>query len=148
MQPPSRTTRTTNNPGAVDLPKSRKSSSKIIAEKDRKRDAAVANAKKKRERTEQVARVEREIKVAQKEGRSSGRVSKVKKTFPRSASFEERAKTVSPSDPSSSWLTSLTPLDRTRGDCADRSTDSPPGIKKKGLCHGRWQEPQWVYQGG
>ena len=95
MQPPSRMTRSTNNPGVVDLPKSRRPSSEVSAEKLKKKETAAANAKKKHEQAAQVARVEREIKAAQKEGTlSSRRVSRVKKTFSRE-SAEDRVNEVS-----------------------------------------------------
>lgn len=95
MQPPPRKNRSTNNPGFVDLPKSRRSSSEVAAEKERKKVTAAANAQKKREQAARVARVEREIKTAQEEGtRLSRQGSRVKKTFSRSASFEDRGKVV------------------------------------------------------
>jgi len=80
MQPPSRTTRSTNNPGAVDLPKARKSSAEVTAKKTKEKEAAIANAKKKQEKAAQLARVEHEIKIAQKESvrtRGQGRVKKM-----------------------------------------------------------------------
>lgn len=138
MRPPSRKTQTTNNPGAVDLPKSHKPPSEVTAEKERKKEAAVANTKKKHQQAEQVARVEREIKVAQglEGGQSSRKASQVKKNFPRpSASFEDQAKIVSHiPDYSPSCDSPL--LGHTRGDSAGRSTDSPPSSKTKSFYNG------------
>ena len=96
MQPPSRATQSTSNPGAVDLPKPRRSSSEVAAEKLKKKEAAAASAKKRREQAAEVARVEREIKAAQKEGAHSSRqVSRVKRTFSRDAPANNRVKEVS-----------------------------------------------------
>ena len=96
MQPLSRLTRTTNNLGVVDLPKSRRSSSEVAADKLKKRQTAEASAKKKQEQVARVARVEREIRVAQKEGALSSRpVSPLKKTFSRDASVDGQAREVS-----------------------------------------------------
>ena len=50
----------------------------------------MANAKKKREQAEWVARVEGEIRIAQREGSQSRKVSQVKATFSRNASFEDQ----------------------------------------------------------
>ena len=92
MHPPARTTRSNNNPGVVDLPKPRRSSSDVAADKAESKKIAVANAKKKRERVAQVAQVENEIRIAQKEAaHPSGRGQKkrVKKTFSRPDLVEE-----------------------------------------------------------
>lgn len=80
-----RKNRTTNNPGIVDLPNPRRSSSEVAAEKAKKKDIAAAKANKKREQEARVARVEQEIKTAQKEAKLPGRGQKgrVKKTFRR-----------------------------------------------------------------
>ena len=67
MQPPSRTTQSTNNPGMVDLPKAHRSPTEVAAEKVKKKETATANAKKKHEQAAHLARVEQEIKTAQKE---------------------------------------------------------------------------------
>ena len=69
--PETRLTRSTNNPGIVDLPKSRRSSSEVATEKLKKKQTAAAKAKNKREREAQVARVEREIKIVQNEATQS-----------------------------------------------------------------------------
>ena len=96
MQPPSQSTQTTNNPGVVDLPKSRRSSSEVAADKLKKKQTAEASAKKKQEQVARVARVEREIRVAQKEGTLSSRpVSRLKKTFSRDTSVDGQAREVS-----------------------------------------------------
>ena len=93
MIPETRLTRSTNNPGIVDLPKSRRSSSEVATEKLKKKQTAAAKAKNKREREAQVARVEREIKIAQNEATQSsglrGRKGRVKKTFPREAPMSD-----------------------------------------------------------
>lgn len=84
MRPPARASRSTNNPGAVDAAKSRRSASEVTADKEKKRDAAVASAKKKQEGAARVARLEKEIRVAQKEKASSSKqVSRAKRIFPR-----------------------------------------------------------------
>ena len=67
MQPSSRKTRSHTSPGVVDLPKSRRSSADVAADKAESKKIALANAKKMRERAAQVARVENEIRNAQKE---------------------------------------------------------------------------------
>ena len=85
MRPPARTTRSNNNPGVVDLPKSRRSSADVTAERSKNKKATAADAKKKREQAAQVARVEEEIRIAQREAvHSSGQGSKkqAKRTFP------------------------------------------------------------------
>ena len=86
MRPPARTTRSNNNPGIVDLPKSRRSSADVATEKLKSKKIATANAKKKREQAAQVARVEEEIRTAQKEAAHSsgqGPKKRVKRTFSR-----------------------------------------------------------------
>jgi hypothetical protein len=104
MQRQIRTTRTTNNPGLIDLPRPRRSPAEVAAEKQKKQKTAAAKASKKQEREAQVARVEQQIKIAQKEGqRSLGRVGsngQVKKTFLRetSTSNDDTAKEVSSFD--------------------------------------------------
>lgn len=78
-----RKNRTTNNPGTVDLPNPRRSSSDVATEKLKKKEIAVAKANKKREQEARVARVEKEIKTAQKEAVVLSGRGRVKKTFPR-----------------------------------------------------------------
>ena len=98
MQPPIRTTRSTSNPGVVDLPKSRRSSANVAADKLKKKESAAANAKKKRERVAEVARVEGEIRTAQKEATHSlgrGQKGRAKKTFPRETPAMDPAEEVS-----------------------------------------------------
>lgn len=84
-----RRNRTTNNPGIVDLPNPRRSASEVTIERLKKQEIAAAKASKKREQEARVVRVEKEIKIAQKEAaQSSGRIGRdgrVKKTFPREA---------------------------------------------------------------
>jgi hypothetical protein len=95
---PIRTTRSTNNPGVIDLPKPRRSSADVAAGKLKGKETAAVNAKKKRERVAQVARVEGEIRNAQKEAANfSGRGQKgrVKKTFPREMPMSNPAEEVS-----------------------------------------------------
>ena len=78
-----RKNRTTNNPGLVDLPNPRRPSSDVAAEKAKKKESAVARANRKHEREAEVARVEAQIKIAQKEARPSGRgLNRIKMTFP------------------------------------------------------------------
>ena len=92
MHPSVRTTRSNNNPGVVDLPKPRRLPSDVAADKAESKKIAAANARKKRERMAQVAQVESEIRVAQKEAaHPSGRGQKkrVKKTFSRPDLVEE-----------------------------------------------------------
>ena len=74
MQPPSWLTWMTKNPGVIDLPKSHRSSSEVAADKLKKKQMAEASTKKKQEQVLRVARVEREIRVAQKEGALSSRL--------------------------------------------------------------------------
>ena len=81
MQPPSRTTRSTNNPGAVDLPKACRSPAEAAAEKAKKKETAIANTKKKQEQVARLVRVEQEIKIAQKEPVQTRVQGRVKKTF-------------------------------------------------------------------
>jgi len=69
MRPPARMTRTNNNPGVVDLPKSRRSSADVAAERSKSKKTAAADAKKKREQAAQVARVEEEIRIAHTGGK-------------------------------------------------------------------------------
>lgn len=84
MRPPPRASRSTNNPGVVDLAKSRRSPAEVAAEKEKKRETAAASAKKKQEQAARVARLEKEIRVAQKEKASSSKqVSRAKRIFPR-----------------------------------------------------------------
>lgn len=92
MHPPTRTTRSSKNPGIVDLPKPRRSPADVAADKAESKKIAAANAKKKRDRAAQVAQLESEIRIAQKEAaHSSGRGQKkrVKKTFSRPDLVEE-----------------------------------------------------------
>jgi len=100
MHPPVRTTRSSNNPGVIDLPRSRRSSANVAAEKLEGKKTAAANAKKKQERAAQVARVEDEIRMAQKEAVHSlgeGSKKRVKKTFPRETPARDSAEEVSAS---------------------------------------------------
>ena len=83
MQPPPRTTRSTNNPGTVDIPKARRSPTEVAAEKTKKKETAIAKAKKKSEQVAQMARVEQEIKIAQKEAVQARGQGRVKRTFSR-----------------------------------------------------------------
>ena len=86
----------TNNLGVIDLPKSHRSSSEVAANKLKKKQMAEASAKKKQEQVVRVARVKREIRVAQKEGALSSRlVSQLKKTFSCNASMDGQAREVS-----------------------------------------------------
>jgi hypothetical protein len=92
MQPSPRKTRSHTSPGVVDLPKSRRSPTDVAADKAESKKIALANAKKMRERAAQVARVENEIRTAQKEaayppGGSQKR--RVKKTFSRQDIVED-----------------------------------------------------------
>ena len=89
MQPPSRTTRSTNNPGAVDLPKARRSPTEVAAEKAKKKETATANAKKKHEQAAHLARVEQEIKTAQKEAVRVRGQRRLKKTPSQETPVEE-----------------------------------------------------------
>ena len=92
MHPPVRTTRSSKNPGVVDLPKPRCSPSDVAADKAESKKIAAANAEKKCERAAQVAQVESEMRIAQKEvAHPSGRGQKkrVKKTFSRPDLVEE-----------------------------------------------------------
>ena len=83
MRPPPRTTRLTNNPGTVDVPKTRRSPTEVAAEKTKKKETAITNAKKKSERMAQLARVEQEIKIAQKEAVRARGQGQIKRTFSR-----------------------------------------------------------------
>jgi len=89
MRPPSRKNRTTNNPGLIDLPQTRRSSADLVAERQKKKEIADAKAKVKNAKLEQVARVEKEIKVAQKEAGQVGNRGRVKKTFERETPAKE-----------------------------------------------------------
>ena len=84
MCPPTRQTRTTNAPGLVNLPKPRKSTADVTTEK-KKEEAAVAKAKVKDAKVVRVARVEKEIRIAQREAMQMqgqvGKVGRTKKTF-------------------------------------------------------------------
>ena len=96
MHPPVRTTRSSKNPGVVDLPKPRHSPSDVAADKAESRKITAANAKKKHERAAQVAQVESKIRIAQKEvahPSGQGQKKRVKKTF----SHPNLVKGVSPS---------------------------------------------------
>ena len=85
MQPPVRNNRSTNHPGLVDLPRPRKTTTEVAAKKQTKMDAAATKAKAREAKVAQVARVEREIRLAQQEGAQGlglvGRRGRVKKTF-------------------------------------------------------------------
>ena len=106
MRPPPRETRTTNAPGLVDLPKPRKSTADVTAEKKKKEEAAVAKAKVKDAKVARVARVEKEIRVAQREAmQMQGQVGRgrTKKTFERENPAKESEKVSSsglPPEPS------------------------------------------------
>ena len=65
MRPSPRTTRPTNNLGTVGVPKARRSPTEVAAE-EAKKETAMANTKK-GEQAAQLARVEQEVKIAQKE---------------------------------------------------------------------------------
>lgn len=100
MRPPARLTRSNNNPGTVDLPKTRRSPADVSAEKKKSKKTAAANAKKRNERVAQVARVEEEIRVAQNEAAQSsgqGQKKQVKRTFPRETPARDPAEEVSSS---------------------------------------------------
>lgn len=100
MRPPARLTRSNNNPGTVDLPKTRRSPADVSAEKKKSKKTAAANAKKRNERVAQVARVEEEIRVAQNEAAQSsgqGQKKRVKRTFPRETPARDPAEEVSSS---------------------------------------------------
>ena len=87
MHPPPRKTRTTNTPGLVDLPKSRRRTADVTAEKQKKKEIAAAKAKAKEAKLAQVARVEKEIRVAQEETTptfgQAGKRGQAKRTFER-----------------------------------------------------------------
>lgn len=87
MHPPPRGTRTTNNPGLVDLPNSRRAPAEVAAEKQKKKQTAEAKARAKVAKLAQVARVEKEIRIAQKEATQGsqqlGKQGRVKKVFQR-----------------------------------------------------------------
>lgn len=84
MKLETRRTRTTNNPGIVDLPKSRRSPAEVATEKMKKKEVIAAKAQKRSEKAARVARVEKEMKLAQKEAAQSSRMrSRVEKTFAR-----------------------------------------------------------------
>ena len=91
MYPPARSTRSNNNPGVVDLPKSRRSPTDVAADKAESKKIAAANAKKVRERAAQVAWVENEIRTAQKEAAyaSGSQKKRVKRTFSREDIVED-----------------------------------------------------------
>jgi len=94
MKPESQQTQTTNNPGVIDLPKSRQSSSQVTTEKSKKKGIAAAKAQKSHEQKAWVTRVEKEIRNAQKEvGQPSRQGSQVKRTFPHEATLSDDAAT-------------------------------------------------------
>ena len=94
MHPPPRKTRTTNTPGLVDLPKSRRRTADVTAEKQKKNEIAAAKAKAKEAKLAQVARVEKEIRVAQKETAPTfgqvGKRGQAKRTFERETPANEK----------------------------------------------------------
>ena len=94
-----RKNRTTDKPGIIDLPNPRRSSSEVVAEKLKKKETTTAKANKKREQEARVARVEKEIKIAQRETQLLGRGQKgrVKKTFPRETPENDGVEQVSSS---------------------------------------------------
>lgn len=74
-----RKNRTTDHPGLVDLPAKRRSSSAVAADKSKKKEIAAAKAKQKDAQVARVARLEQEIRLAQREAevvQSSGRAGK------------------------------------------------------------------------
>ena len=86
MQPPTRTTRSKANPGLVDRPSSRRSSTVVAQEKAKKQHAATLKAEEIRNRTARVHEVEKEVKKAQAEAqgvRQRGGGKAMKKTFRR-----------------------------------------------------------------
>jgi len=93
MHPPLRGNRTTNNPGLIDLPNPRRVPAEVAAEKQKKKETADAKARAKSVKLARVARVEKEIRIAQKEAaRGSGQVRKqgrVKKVFQRETPADE-----------------------------------------------------------
>ena len=91
MYPPARSTRSNNNPGVVNLPKSRRSPADVAADKAESKKIAAANAKKMRKQAAQVARVENKIRTAQKEAAyaSGSQKKRVKKTFSREDIVED-----------------------------------------------------------
>ena len=137
MIPETRLTRSTNNPGIVDLPKSRRSSSEVAAEKLKKKQTAAAKAKNKREREAQIARVEREIKIAQNEATQSsgGRKGRVKRTFPRETPMSDTdvAKEVSSSRSCPEHSSQLTqfPQGRAPRVFLSRHAEPSPCVKAK-----------------
>jgi hypothetical protein len=92
MLPPARNTRSRNNPGVVDLPKPRRSPADVATDKAESKRIAAANAKKVRERAARVARLENEIRTAQREAASpsgGSQKSRVKRTVSRQDSIVE-----------------------------------------------------------
>ena len=92
MHPPACKTRSTNNPGVVDLPKPRRSPADVTADKAEAKRIAAASAKKKLERAAQVAQVENEIRTAQKEAAyppGRGQNKRFKKSFSRQDLIED-----------------------------------------------------------
>ena len=92
MYPPVRNTRSSQSPGVIDLPKARRSPADVAADKAEGKRIAAADAKKKRERAAQVARIENEIRTAQKEAAypsGGGQKKRVKKTFSREEIVED-----------------------------------------------------------
>jgi len=88
MQRSTRNTRSAANPGLVDCPNPRRSSTVVAEEKAKKKQAAMLKAEEKRRRVAQVAEVEKEVRRAQVEAQQvgqRGRGKVVKKTFPRPA---------------------------------------------------------------
>ena len=82
-----------NNPGLFDLPKSCKSSSEVAANKDKKKEIATANTKKKQEQVARIARVEREIRVAQEGGQLTS--NQVKRSFSHDTLVDNQVQQVS-----------------------------------------------------
>ena len=84
MQPPTRTTCSKANPGLVDRPGPRRSSTIVAQEKAKRKHDAASKAEELRKRTARVHEVEKEVKKAQAEAqavRQRGEVKVTKKTF-------------------------------------------------------------------
>ena len=90
MMPPPRLTRTTNNPGLIDLPKPKKPHSEVTTQKLKKKETAAAKAKVKEARVARVASVEQQVRIAQREVAGQvGRRPQVKKAILRERPADE-----------------------------------------------------------
>ena len=93
MHPPTHGTRTTNNPGLVNLPNSCRVPAKVAAEKQKKKQTTEAKATAKTAKLVWVARVKKEIRIAQKEATQGsqqvGKQGRVKKVFQRETPADE-----------------------------------------------------------